>query len=281
MSKIYDYLIILWHDIYFGICKRKIYFIIEAIFLVLCASFFVYSIKSCIITNNEVTHQVGFIDFWLDLFNGIVPYDKNISKAFSIPITWLVFNFLLAVSVGFYAENDLSKNAIQIVLRMKSKLKWWVGKCLWCFLFVFSYYFIYNIIILIVCLLNNHAMVFTNNYICENILELSTTGVGNFDLLYISIIVPFVISVAISMFQMALSLYIKPIYSCLVVLCYTAICVYYNNKFLLFNYSMVKRNYAFLPNGGVNPIFGLVIAFLLIITSIVCGYIKLKHKDII
>lgn len=66
------------------------------------------------------------------------------AKLFNPPVEWLIIQFVIAFATGSYAMEDLNTYGRQILLRSRTRLRWWISKCLWATLTaVFCYIVLY------------------------------------------------------------------------------------------------------------------------------------------
>jgi hypothetical protein len=91
---------------------------------------------------------------------------------------------------------------------------------------------------------------------------------------------PILISVALNLLQMTISLFIKPIFSFLLMSVILISSSYLMSNSMLGNYGMIFRSNIVLKN-GLNFEPGIYISLIIIVLSIIIGMFKFKKYDII
>lgn len=276
---IHSFLSLLKHDIFEGVlCKWK-YFFVAILFFAFVDFVFITNVNS-LFTADSPDLKCSITDIILNMFIGNEAFDPSQKKGISLSVTWFVFHALLFSFIGYYIAADLKKNATSFILRVKSKRLWWTNKCLWCVITVFAYYALFFIIAIIFAVFWGTASFSASNLIAEKFFEIKILDVSTCNIIFSSLLLPMIISVSIAVFEAALSLILKPIYSFLIVICYLAASAFYCSAYLLFNFSMVIRNSFYGVNGVLNQ-YGVLIAIFITIVSYLIGITFIKKKDIL
>lgn len=267
------------HDIYEGIIQRWKYYTMAIAFFIMVNTAFVIHAQA-FLSAEKSTEQLGINDLLINVMRGNFPFDPSLQKGIDLPIVWFAYHALLSLLIGFYIYDDLKGSASSVILRVHSKTKWWTSKIIWCVFSVCLYYilFLATCIIFILGFGNISA---GSPYVCKMFFDISISHIENLELFFISWGLPLIISISISIFQITISLIIKPLYSFFVIVCYLVISSFYCNQALIFNFAMVIRNSAFYSNSGITASAGITIALFVTILSCFAGSFFVKRKDIL
>lgn len=275
------YIKIIFFDIKNGIIKNK-FFIISSFILSIsfCLNFF-SNIKGYSISHNEASHSIS--DILLFIYGGMKEYIPKPDEPFQIPILWI----LLFTSIFFgslnYPYNDLHNYGKQILIRTKGRTLWWISKCVWNITYNILFHLILILSILVFSLISNANI----NTTINTDLAIYNFSLKETDLISKSIAIPFyffitpiLMSIAISLLQMTLSLFIKPIFSFLFISIILISSTYIIKPYLIANYSMMIRNDMILTN-GVNFNIGIIVSIILSSLFILVGAIRFYFYDIV
>ncbi len=271
---------LLRHDIYGGIIRRWQYYLIAALFFSFATVSFVHNVHlySRFANTSEI---IGIPDLLINMFAGNLPFDPDTNKGIKLSLVWFIFHAFLSLIVGFYLRDDLKKSACPIILRVKSKARWWTSKFLWCILTVLAYYFVLILSTCIFSLIFGDTSSGGNVIICNTFSNIYIGDTGFFEGVTVFFLLPLAISIAVSAFQIAISLLLKPIYSFLLVIIYLVASAFYCNPILIFNFTMISRNASFSRNVSITAEAGFCSALCLTIVSYFLGLVLVKKKDIL
>lgn len=276
---IHSFLSLLKHDIFEGvICKWKYYFL-TVLFFAFVDFVFVTNVISSFIAFN-INIQCSITDIVINTFLGNEPFDPAVNKGVSLSVTWFIFHALLFFFISLYITDDLKKNAISLLLRVKSKQLWWTSKFIWCIITVVVYYFLFLAIAVIFASCFGIASFDVSSLIADEFFGIQILDISVWKMFFSSLLLPMMISVAIAVFECALCLIIKPIYSFIILICYLVASTFYCSEYLLFNFSMVIRNKFEGVNGVLNQ-YAVLITILIIAVSYLVGLSFIKRKDIL
>ena len=94
------------------------------------------------------------------------------------------------------------------------------------------------------------------------------------------LLLPLLTMAGLNLFQMALSLFIKPFYSFIVTVAILLLSTYYLSPVCIGNYAMPLRSHMILTNGvGLNT--GLLVSVILIAVSVIAGGLVFRKRDIL
>lgn len=261
---------LLRHDASEGILKRWKYYALSALFF--CFVSFVFN------RNNKAAGP-GFIDYFINAFLGNEPFQQGGHTGIKISMIWFVFHASLLAMVGFYIVNDLRKSATSYILRVKSRNLWWAGKYVWCLLTVLVYYCLFFVICLLFSACNFSLHV--NSQIALNYFHLNASHIGAPDLFLTVCILPMLISMAMCIFEIALGLIIRPVFSYIFIIVILIASAYYRNIFLIGNYTMVIRSDFFSHPQGITYQNGILLSLILMAFSYFLGRYAIAKKSIL
>lgn len=229
----------------------------------------------------SIDNMPNFIDYYLFVFEGVLPFNPTNGIFFSLPLMWMLYNLILAYVVGNYPVKDLTNYGDNTLTRIKSRKKWWIHKCIWNIMSVLVFYILGFLTILIFSLLTVKNIILIPN----PVLNMYITGNDVISTLFIStnfltgvFIVPIIISIAISLLQMTLSFILSPILSYTLVSTLLVSSAFLDSKFLFCNNSMLTRNVMF-TSGGVSNSFSIIFAIIISLVSVFIGFFFFNKSD--
>ena len=267
---------LLRHDARCGLLRWR-YFVTLFLFAIPC---FVFA---------RILHQVGIQGSWMDymlyLFQGKEPIVKtSTADRVALPMLWLlVTSGCLFINLD-YLLKDLTNAGQQIIIRSKSRTLWYLSKCFWNLGSCLLYFSAAGI----TCAL--FAWATGAQLSAQNTTELSFMLFG-FAIsepltlapayaVLASWVIPFLTMLALSMLQMTLCLYVKPIISFVICNSQLILSLYLNSAFVLGNGAMTIRS-GFASENGISPTVSAVLAIVVMIASVAAGCLRFRHTDIL
>ncbi|WP_346847105.1 MULTISPECIES: hypothetical protein [unclassified Clostridium] len=268
------------HDFYKGTIEGwKRYAIALCIFIFLC---FVFQIRAeKIIQFNKISKEISFSDFILFMFRGMNVFDGNAVELQDKLPQWFLVNIYLSIIIGYFPLKDLSESGIQVLIRTKSRVSWWLSKCLWVIYNVLIYYTIFIIVITVFSLFHGGLSLELSK---ELNLILSNLDISKFNfkgILVVGIILPLITSITFSLIQLLISLFTNSIISNMFIITVLTLTPFYCNSFFIGNYLMILRSNLNIGDSGVSIVYGIVICVVLSIATIFIGANKIKRYDIL
>ena len=267
---------LLGHDLRCGLLRWR-YLVSILLFAIPCFLF------------SRILHQIGiqgsWIDYMLYLFLGKEPIVRNVTgERIDLPILWLlVTSGCLFINLD-YLLKDLTNAGQQIIIRSKSRASWYLSKCIWNLGSCVTYFIAAGI----TCAIFTWAT--GAKLSAQNTTELSFMlfGFGISEQLTLaptyavlaSWVLPFLTMFALSMLQMTLCLFTKPITSFVVCISQLVLSVYLDSAFVLGNGAMTIRS-GFAVENGVSPTVTAIIAIAVIIASIITVCMRFQRTDIL
>jgi len=224
----------------------------------------------------------NFSDYIVDLYKGMDIFKKvdNADK-FQIPGDWMIMNIFLTYVIGYYPLKDLKDYGSQILIRSKKRWQWWLSKCIWVIASVLIYYAIGYIVICIFSLFNGGLSLTPTYDINMYISNVNTLEFTSGKIVVITMILPMIMSITLSLIQMTMSIFTTPILSNIVLVSIIVASAYYCHPLLLGNYLMILRNDAIVFERGVNTMAGLGLGVIISILAVIIGNLRFKKMDIL
>lgn len=268
------------HDFYKGTIEGwKRYAIALCIFVFLC---FVFQIRAeKIIQFNKISKEISFSDFILFMFRGMNVFDGNAVELQDKLPQWFLVNIYLSIIIGYFPLKDLSESGIQVLIRTKSRVSWWLSKCLWVIYNVLIYYTIAIIVITVFSLFHGGLSLEPSK---ELNLILSNLDISKFNfkgILIVGIILPVITSITFSLIQLLISLFTNSIISNMFIITVLTLTPFYCNSFFIGNYLMILRSNLNIGDSGISIVYGIVVCVVLSIATIFIGANKIKRYDIL
>lgn len=229
--------------------------------------------------------QASFGDCLVYLFQGMKEYIPSPDKPFEVPIPFLLMNLVLAIFIGNYAVKDLHGYGKLKLVRCRRRAEWWFCKCLWNIATVLLYYAALYAGVLLVCLMNfetlDQAAPFgTHQELLKAFLQTENPVLlGSQEMLAMTVLLPFVTAIAMSLLQMALAFLVSPTISFVILIAVYAFSAYYMDWFMPGNFMMTYR-YAQVNPGGVHLGLSLMVDALIAVAAVVAGYWYFRRYDI-
>lgn len=236
----------------------------------------------CVMLNNMTDYyelQPSFMDYLINIFKGMEIYVPDPSNPFIVPINFLIFNVYLAFIVGSYPLKDLYSTAQNVLIRSKTRWRWWLSKCIWNTVSVIVYYLLLYVTVFVFAGLTGKLSMAPTE-VSWNYLSINVVGATVEELIVAVAIIPIVTSVAISIFQMALSFIANPTISYLFVVVVFVASAYYFNPALIGNYPMLLRS-ELVMEGGIEQPLVIGVCLAIVVVSIVGGYFYFRKMDIL
>lgn len=230
---------------------------------------------------DEIKHDITFADFLLYLFCGMPKFVPAKTEAFVFPIRWFLLHMVLLYGGLYYPYRDLNTLGSSVLPRSGSRYKWWFSKCIWAiFNQLLSYLCIY-VTLFVFCLLSGEelSLQITSMYINDIMKAESIFDSFSEDLLLIAVVLPFLVTMALCLLQMMLSLFVKPIFSYLVVAVILLASAYMDNLILIGNFAMPIRSCHVIEN-GYRMQEGCVIVLIIACMAVVIGLLRFRRYDI-
>lgn len=260
----------------------KRYLTAAGLFIIICIFFLllVSSFNDSIDAEAQIKWTLG--NMLLYAFGGMQEYIPQPGVAFQFPAFWMLSYLLLAYITLYYPFNDLEEFGQNILIRCRGRKLWWFSKCIWNVSSVLCFFLLAWIVFIIGCLLSGCSLSMELSPSMSAILKLDAGMYMQFpaSLILQTFLLPPLIMIAMNLFQMALSLFIKPFYSFIVTVAVLLTSSYYLSPFFIGNYAMPLRSDQMVTN-GVSLTAGIIFSLLIIAVSVIVGGVAFQKRDIL
>lgn len=261
------------------ILKNKRYIIVP-----LFIWFYCFQINGYFYNINPDLHaSVG--DYLLYIFSGTDPFLKT--GQFEYPLFWMALFIISVFIITGFAQKDLQGYGAQMLIRSRTRKKWWASKCISSILMSAVFVVLVILSVAIFCLFSNGRISFDLSsevietaavetcFTARNIhhVDFWTTGA-------LLIGIPIIMISAMNMIQLFFSLLIGAIGSFIMVNAYMAMAFFAVSPYILPGYLMLNHSSVFVA-GGLDYRPGLISGLLLIAASWLLGNLVFQKADII
>ncbi|MEG0792146.1 MAG: hypothetical protein RSG23_11035 [Gordonibacter sp.] len=226
----------------------------------------------------ESSAGFGLVDVLAYFFAGSDYCRPDESVPFVLPIGWLIQQVLVAVLVGNYAVRDLEGQALQVLVRVGARQAWWLSKCLWVAATVIAFYAAEAVVALIAAAAFGGfgAM---GDVEAVGVLGFSLSALGGSHLAFL-LLLPFALSLALSLAQVALSVVAGPFIAFAAIVSFVVVSVYFGSPLLIGDCSMMMRS-AFVQPGGVDVTVAFAVCAAVCAASVTLGGLAFGRRDLV
>lgn len=201
-------------------------------------------------------------------------------KDIKIPYSWMSVQFLCGLITLDYVQSDQNGIGKAIMLRSKSKLCWWLSKCLCLICLVIGLYMLLFIVSAIAASINYRLIGGLHMELLSMVLELNNTYVFEDGMITYLFTVPILVSVGATLFQAGLSQYLSPVIGMVAVLSIDIMSVFSNSVILWGNWSMLLRS-SLCSQDGMAVWKSIVAGIMIGIIGMAAGGVRFCKKDIL
>ena len=269
-----------WRDMCLGTFRHGARFLIIPLVVVLMtAGFAEYAAN--LYDAGTIAGSGTAADYYLCVMQGMYIYKFSPDSTFVIPISWFMLHIGLAYLTAYYPCKDYNEYGAIVIPAGGSRIRWWIAKMFWCLMTVFLYY----IGIAITCAISAcvHGAKLSADFsvdLLEHLYGDSMNYVSQSDMILISVLLPFAISVLMTEVQMLFSFLFTPVISFAATCGVYILSAYYTCWWLPGSYTMWQRS-SYINYEGVKPMSGFVIAVFGLLCVIVCGTLYFQDKDVL
>jgi len=230
----------------------------------------------------EQMHTHGTIaDYYLYAVSGMQVFHFDPREYFTIPIFWFVFQIGISYFIAYYAKDDFVQGGRNLFIASKSRSLWWFSKALWVALSVAVYYAAMILFTGISAVFYGAEVSFrfTQDFVCQT-LSYNAAYLTDRDMFLIALVIPLLMTIAVCLFQLLLSLILSPVISFAIVSAGYVLSAYYTAWFFVGNYTMWLRS-SYVTEEGLSPYGGLVLAAGIIMLTVTAGKMYIDDVDVI
>ncbi len=235
----------------------------------------------------ELGTKPTLFNLLIESFRGSDPLSKIREMHAPIPYMWLSIFIFSMFTVFDYAHDDISNFGMQIISRTGKRASWWHSKCIWSILSGIYYYALFLLTMIVFAAMNGYSVRFNDNVMLSDLLANCSAyytykgaeTISGTDLLMF-ILSPLIVICTLNIFQMALSLFIKPLYSFFITLGVLLLSAFVD-WLAVFPRSAMMTFSSHYQQNGYSMKTGLVVCAVVIFASAVIGRIWFRRYDIL
>lgn len=222
------------------------------------------------------------IDYLFYIFAGMKEYTPSMTDSFTFPVKWLLLYLFIFYSTLYYPYRDLSSLGLNILVRTKGRIAWWISKSLWNICYVLAMYVVIFLTVFVFCLVMQEPISFdiTNMFVHDLLGAGSPFDTFSANLIPIILVFPLLISVGLNLLQMTFVLFVKPLYSFGVMAVILLSSAYLLSPYLPGNYAMPIRS-EYVVENGVSASGGIIMFLILVSVSFTIGCLYFRRYDIL
>ena len=269
-------------DVRSGLRENKVIFLV-CVLLYIFIGFGILRLYRTYETLVDDPGTAGFVDLWIYAFGGFPQI--YIGQQFIVPLNWLGAQMMIAWIIGDHINRDMENEGLQYLIRSHKKSEWLLGKVGYCVVMVLLFYgiafcalFVFSCLFLTPGFSINHGL-------CSFIVSIFPEWETQASLWIGLVLLPILTSIVISVGQMVLSLFVKPVYAFFTVLVYMIMSAYTTTYWVLGCYSMLARKFTqvrMLGNETLSCIeqpYAILIEIGLLIIFWIIGNVRLREFD--
>lgn len=207
---------------------------------------------------------------------------EQLSSMYTLPALWLGVQIVIGFLVGYYPVDDIHTYGQQVLIRSRKRVDWWISKCVWNVATVVMSYAIIDLVILVMCVIfgMDIKLTFSDDVFVSAVLEMhSCTGTLK-QVIIFTFIMPVVVSVAVSLMQMTLSMIISPMVGFILVETLALFATMLTNPVFIHNYGMLAHSIIASPT-NIKYSTGCVVCLLIAVVSVVVGAVYFEKYNVL
>ena len=272
-------------DIKEGILKNKRFIAAPLLALFVCMS--AHTRIAFFYDSYEFGSKPTLFNLMLEAFRGSDPLSKIREMHAPIPYMWLSIFIFSMFTVLDYAYDDISNFGMQIISRTGKRASWWQSKCVWSVLSGIYYYGLFLLTVILFAALNDYSLSFNDNALisdlianCSSYYTYKAAEVISGTELLLFILSPLIVICTLNIFQMTLSLFIRPLYSFFITLGILLLSAFTDGLFIFPRSAMLPFTSHYHQN-AYSMKAGLIVCGAIILLSVAVGRIWFRRYDIL
>lgn len=246
-----------------------------------CGSVYLRNVIDTLAVSGRLFSSGTLIDYYMYSVKGMEVYKLTKESFFQIPVYWFCYHIILAYIIGHYAEKDLSGYGRNSILASKTRVGWWLAKCVWCIFSVVLYYLMGFLGSAGYTIIAKGKLSFA---VTKDLMKNFGQGLiylENGEILVLVLLLPCLTSIAVSVLQLFFSLKIGSVVSFAGVCIVYVMSVYYTSPLLPGNYTMWSRNDVVGIGSDIYMSIGILLSLIITFIAVMLGIIYIDRKDII
>lgn len=268
------------HDFHFGTYQARLKILLLLGMILFASIMFLREIDRGI-SIESLINDASFFDLIIYVFIGPTVISPERGRVFELPLIWLGFQMLMAYIIGDYIHEDLLGPGQLVILQSRNRIAWWVSKIAWCICTVLVVYGSTYMCLIACSIVSKFSFRFEiSAEISWGIYNQDYSIISRRDFFLVFLILPILTSCVISLTQLILSFFIKPILSYVFIVSIYVLPIYTVSPYLITNYSIPAHNRIFISE-GINSGYAILVLIILLFFITVGGAYVVKNKDFI
>lgn len=275
---------ILKNDLLQGIWERKVLCMVIVFTSIMMTFLYVLHINKYFLKNENVL-EITIVDIILYLFKGMKKYIPSEKNPFIIDWQYMLWNILLSVLIGQYASKIGRDNDLLVLVKSKSKGKWYFSKIWWCLITILFYFFLIFLGIIIGMVISgvffsNIQIKFDITYNESLYKSMYSNMYSAYSLLARFFVLNVLSYVCIYIPQMIITVFTNTFLGYVYIVSILIISAFYANWYLIGNYQMLYR-YEELYLFNQNFIWSIILVILVVFIVCIVGRYLIEKNDLL
>ena len=221
-------------------------------------------------------------DFMITIFAGCRENAaQEMGMSFQVPFLWMAYICWMLLLTLRYPLEELAGIGKQLLILSRKRSYWFFSKCIWVCAYTIVSFVAMCLGITVMGLLCGASLSFdVNEYLATEVSFISPylkPAPWNIASLIASNLVTLI---ALGIVQFVVSLFLKPLYSYLLIVGYALACTYVSSPLLVGNYMMGARSSSITSEGYAPPV-GIIISVWLAVVAAIIGWLRFSNYDIL
>lgn len=179
-------------------------------------------------------------DYLFFIMKGMKPFNEEDTQ-FELNVLWLAIHLFLAYIVSFYPFKDLHGYGQLMLIRSQKRNYWWISKCIWNIGSITLFYALIWLVTFLFALCTGTLCLVPTREIQNILSKTAAVDLQPSIMLLYGLLIPWMISVSISLLQMTISMMTKSIFGILFVCAVLIVSVFTDSFLAPGNYLMALR----------------------------------------
>lgn len=236
------------YDIRWGISgKLGAYILIVLVTIVSCNDAYIYGTE--LMKYHMITEMPGVYDLYLNLFQGVPPFQPFTGEQFYVPLYWITISLLIVYTVSGYASDDFHGFGHVRILYSGDRNAWITGKIIWMIVQVLTDFFMILFGCVIYACVKGFPFHLSINQPFWEMVNPDLAHRSTESYIIVTILLPVLAFCTIAALELLLSVVLKPAVAVFVGCMILVISAFTDEVFLIGNHAMWIRMGDFTENG--------------------------------